>query len=62
MQSEHDGDWGEWMDWAACPNGMAVNGMNVQIEPPQNGDDGTDDTAMNGLKLSCSMLPGMIQT
>ena len=53
-----DGYFGEWSAFANCPAGMAIDGMNLQIEPPTEG----DDTAMNGAKFTCSPVSGMRST
>ena len=58
LESGHDGEWGEWTEWVGCPAGMAIDGMQVQIEPDQTGPDG-DDTGMNGIKFTCSQIEGM---
>ena len=54
IRTAFDGYYGDWSDWVSCPDGMAIDGMNVQIEPPVEG----DDTAMNGIKFSCSPVAG----
>ena len=59
LPTEFLGYRGYWSKWATCPSGMAIDGMRVQIEERQGGGDDEDDTAMNGLKLSCNMVPGM---
>ena len=49
-ESPHKGIWGFWMHKVFCPKGSFVNGMQVRFEGWQGAG---DDTALNGLKLSC---------
>ncbi|KAG2425078.1 hypothetical protein HXX76_013987 [Chlamydomonas incerta] len=42
---------GSWRDWVACPTDAFVCGVRLRIQPDQ-GDKG-DNSAMNGMQLSC---------
>ncbi|KAG2452153.1 hypothetical protein HYH02_003185 [Chlamydomonas schloesseri] len=42
---------GSWRDWVACPSDAFVCGVRLRIQPDQ-GDSG-DNSAMNGMQLSC---------
>lgn len=44
------GPWGDWSPWQTCPAGKKVCGLSIRLEGQQ---DGGDDSAMNGLRLTC---------
>ena len=43
-------DWGSWEAWKYCPKNQVVCGIQTQVEPSQGR---KDDTALNGIKLTC---------
>jgi len=44
-------DWGDWQDWKYCSKNQAVCGIQTQVEPNQGSY--RDDSALNGIILSC---------
>ena len=42
--------WGDWKDWKSCLENQAVCGIQTQVEPDKGLE---DDTALNGIILSC---------
>ena len=56
-KTAYEGYYGEWSEWVSCPEGMAIDGMNLQIEAAGSSPE-DDDTAMNGVKFSCSPVSG----
>lgn len=49
-------NWGDWTAEEICPPNSWVSAMNLKIEPEQGED---DDTALNGIKLSCTNMDGL---
>merc|ERR1712072_641640 len=47
--------YGDWSNWLTCPDGMAVVGLQTRVEGNQGG---ADDTALNGVKLTCAGYTG----
>ena len=47
-------NWGGWKGWRHCSGNQAVCGIRTQVEPPHDG----DDTALNGIILSCCDIVG----
>ena len=43
-------NWGSWEAWKYCPKNQVVCGIQTQVEPGQGN---KDDTALNGIKLTC---------
>ncbi|XP_068128163.1 vitelline membrane outer layer protein 1 homolog [Hyperolius riggenbachi] len=45
------GPWGDWGDYQTCPPGTTARGFRLKVE---GGQGGGDDTALNGIELSCT--------
>ena len=51
----HDVGWGEWSNWAYCPEeNHYICGLSQRVYPPGGSD--VDDTAMAGIKFKCCPL------
>nr|XP_045611200.1 vitelline membrane outer layer protein 1-like [Procambarus clarkii] len=46
-------EWGDWSDFATCPDGWAICGIQTKVEA----DSATDDTALNNVIMFCCELP-----
>jgi hypothetical protein len=57
LSASNGAPWGTYGDWAVCPTGQAVCGMEIRFEDDQG--DG-DDTALNGVHLVCCTAPAFI--
>lgn len=53
LSADNDGPWGDWRGHAACEQGEAVCGVQLQYESPQGAG---DDTALNGIRLQCCAI------
>ena len=49
----NEGLYGEWKTKVMCPKGQFMNGANIKLEKSQG--IYSDDTAMNGLKIKCTL-------
>jgi hypothetical protein len=50
LETPHVTNWGDWGNWAHCPSGSFVVGMQLKTEAPQGN---RDDTALNAISLFC---------
>lgn len=58
ISADKRGEWGDWTARTDCPAHTAVCGVQIRLEDMQG--DGKDDSAMNGLRLSCCPIPKAI--
>ncbi|KXZ46811.1 hypothetical protein GPECTOR_40g545 [Gonium pectorale] len=56
----YSGLWGDWTGWTYCPDNSYICGIQVRIEGQQGG--GSDDTALNGLRIGCCSFPSSNET
>lgn len=55
IESPRRTNYGDWGTWKYCPEGSWVTGVNLKIENSQGGG---DDTALNGIELTCDNMKG----
>jgi hypothetical protein len=51
VETVEEGLWGAWKDMKMCPEGKYVCGLQARFESNQGGNG--DDTALNGIKMTC---------
>ena len=51
------GGWGKWSPARYCSKDHYVCGLRQRVEPPQGGNYGDDDTAMNAVEFYCCPFP-----
>merc|ERR1711981_746798 len=53
------GNWGGWTNIVSCPYGKFIYALGLRVEPTQGGG---DDTAANGLMMSCEYANNTART